>query len=80
MYPDNSASLPVLEDESLPFIDIEENKTKTGIELLPLSQARFDSFKSQLNRKATIMVIDLFGLFALTLVLIILDYRMIIDN
>ncbi len=80
MYPDYSASLPVLEDESLPFIDIEENKTKTGIELLPLSQARFDSFKSQLNRKATIMVIDLFGLFALTLVLIILDYRMIIDN
>ncbi len=80
MYPDNSASLPVAEDESLPFIDIEENKTKTGIQLLFLSQARFDSFKSQLNRKETIMVIDLFGLFALTLVLIILDYRMIIDN
>jgi hypothetical protein len=68
LYPDNSASLPVEEDESLPFIDIEENKTKTGIELLPLSQARFDSFKSQLNRKATIMVIHFFWLFPLTLV------------
>ncbi len=79
MYPDNSASLSV-EDESLSFIDIKENKTKIGIVLLPLSQARFDSFKSQLNRKATIMVIDLFWLLARTLVLIILDYRMIIDN